>query len=129
MTNPRGEYPKSEYGNFEIIDSIGVPHPYCITAAHVVYASDHHNGMLDKTAMEGAESNGVRCGMRGCQLTFKEHETALLVACYLGIKDKDDKVNPELHAFLLACKDEAEKHGYTGFTFLDRRNEHDDTIH
>lgn len=106
-------YPKTE--NFEVVDTIGVPHPFMISSPHVVYASDHHSGMLTAEAIRGLEkSKGNRpsCGMLGCQLKYDEHEQALLVKC----KSKD---NDLLKEYLLSIKDLCESHGFAGFAFLD----------
>ncbi len=112
----KGSYGKSASGNFEVVDVIGVPHPYMITAKHVAHASDR-GGILNPDAVESAESHGARCGQRGCTLSYKEHEQALLVNCKIDIKGEDGKASPELHQYLLGIKDEATKNGYAGFAF------------
>ena len=112
----KGLYLKSE--NFEITDTIAVPHPYCITPKHVGIASDQFSGRLGEEAIAAAEKQGVRCGMRGCMLDYKKHEQALLVSCRAPLKNSDGTVNPELHKFLLDNKPECEKHGYAGFAFI-----------
>lgn len=114
----KGTYVKSEH--FEITDTIGVPHPYCVTAEHVGEAADHHGGILGEAAIEAGEKKGITCGMRGCQLSYKQHEQALLVACRAPLKSSDGLPNPELHKFLLDNKAEAEKNNYAGFAFLDK---------
>lgn len=122
----------SEKNNFQIIDTIGVPHPYCITPKHVTIASDDHMGMLGKEAIEDAEKQGVQCGTKfkdggQCNLPYNEHKQALLVECkqemYIGKPDKDNKVkwNPELHKWLNLIKDKTEKMHFAGFSFLDAR--------
>jgi len=120
----RARYGASEQGNFYVCDTIGVPHPYCITGKHVAHAADHFGGMLGKEAIEDAERDDATCGVRGCTLTFAEHETALLVACRVEIKGDDGKAHPELHAYLLAVKERCEADRYAGFAFVregDRR--------
>ncbi len=117
----RESYGYSSKGNFSVMDTIGVPHPFCITPKHVVHASDHCCGMLGKESM-----NAAPCGMRfrgggRCQLSADEHETALLVACKADMKGVDGKVNPELHEYLLSIKDQATQDGFVGFSFLDKR--------
>jgi len=123
MSEPKfkGTYPESEH--FKVIDSISVPHQYCITPRHIAYASDHHSGILDKAAMEGAEGLGVKCGVPGCQLLLADHEQALLIECTAAMDGDDGKANPELHKLLLEIKDEATANGYAGFAFLDKRKE------
>jgi hypothetical protein len=114
----KGTYTESEH--FKIIDSIGVPHPYCITPKHVEVASDSFGGMLGEAAIEAAEKKGAHCGMRSCQLSFKQHEQALIVECRAPLKINGE-ANPELHKFLLDNKAECEKNNYAGFAFLDKR--------
>ncbi len=108
------KYGKSEHGNFEIVDSLGIPHPYCITPKHVKAASDHNSGMLDP---EICEKYGAKCGVRGCKLKWNEHEKALLVSCKKDIKGSDGKGDPELVKWLNDIKDQATKDGYGGFAF------------
>lgn len=48
---------KSKNGNYEVDDSIGVPHPYCITAGHVTWAADHWGERLGPEAIKDAEAN------------------------------------------------------------------------
>lgn len=113
----KGTFVKSEH--FEIIDTIGVPHPYCITPKHVVWASDHHCGRLgDEAIREAEERGGAKCGVRDCYLSYAEHEQALVVGCKAELKI-DGEVNPELHQFLLDNKEEAERNHYAGFAFKD----------
>ena len=104
---------------FRIIDTIGVPHPYCITPRHVVMASDHHNGILGVRAIEDAERLGTKCGVRGCRLLYKQHEQALLVEV-----DDDRELNdiPELTPYLLSCKDLAIEGKYAGFSVIKKRS-------
>ena len=113
----KGQYGQSEHGNFKVIDTIGVPHPYCIMPKHVSVAADHHSGILDEAAIIDAESRGAKCGTCKGKLSYKEHEQALLVGCKLEIKDAAGMVCPELHQYLLTIKDEATKNGYAGFAF------------
>lgn len=113
-------YPPSDMGNFYVKDTIGVPHPYCIGARHVVYVSDHRGRKL---SAEANEASGVPCQMKtswggNCQLTYDEHETALLIACKIEMKHTDGTVVSELLEFLLAIKDQCESDGYAGFAFI-----------
>lgn len=117
----RARYGKSEHGNFAVVDTIGVPHPYMITAKHVVHASDHFFGRLDEAAIEAAEKAGAKCGICKGKLKWSEHKHALLVSCKLPLKD-GDKACPELHAYLLKCKPLCEEDGHVGFAFHDDRS-------
>jgi len=111
-------YGRSESGNFWIKDTIGVPHPFCITPRHVQIADDHHGGMLGESALQEADRLGVQCGMRGCRLSFSEHERALLISCKLELKGEDGKINLELFDYIKACGPLCEQDGYAGFAFL-----------
>jgi hypothetical protein len=112
------EYSKSENGNFYIVDSIGVPHPYCIGSRHVAHAADHHMGMLDQYAIKSAEKLGIKCQVRGCNLSYEQHEQALLICCKKDLKS-NDKINPELHKWLLSIKDKVDSEKkYAGFSFI-----------
>lgn len=113
------KYPKSEHGNYAVVDTIGVPHPYCIGARHVAHASDRFGGMLGKEAIESAERNGIHCQTCKGQLSFKQHEKALLVKCDGPLTVEDGKAAPELHAYLLSIKGQCEADGYVGFAFLE----------
>lgn len=115
------KYGKSEKSNFRVIDTIPVPHPYCITPRHVGHAADRFGGLLSPKALEDAEKHGARCDICKGRLKFKEHETALLIECRAEIKGKDGKVDPELHAYLLRIKEMAEQDCYAGFTFMRAR--------
>ena len=108
---------ESSQGNFFIKDSIGVPHPYCLTPKHVEVAADHHGGMLGEAAIEHAERLGAKCGICKGKLTWKQHEQAVLIGCKAELKDEGGTVNPELHQYLLKLKPLVEGH-YAGFAFL-----------
>ena len=116
---PAGAQGAVRVEHFEITDTIGVPHPYCITPKHVTEAADHWGGRLGEEAIKATErKHGRSCGMRGCNLDYEEHEQALVVSCRAPLKGADGATNPELHQMLLANKDECEKNGYAGFAFV-----------
>lgn len=117
----KGKYGRSEKGMFEAIDSIGVPHPYCVGPRHVGHAADHFGGRLGKEAIESGERCGIGCCTPECQLCFSEHEQALVIACYKELKDAEGKADPELHQYLLKIKEMAVENGYAGFVFWDKR--------
>ena len=113
-------YGESEHHNFRIIDSIGIPHPYCITVKHLKYNSSIYLNI------EEAESKGAVCGI--CKnihrkhpdkpiLSYKEHREALLVECDIEI-NLDGKTPPELQDYITNIKDIAKKNGYVGFAFI-----------
>lgn len=118
------KFGKSKKGNFEIIDTIANPHPYCLTPKHVAMAHDNFNGRLGPDAIKAAENKQIYCYT--CKeinrkqqlpiLSYDEHKHGLLVACY-----KDMMISQylkEAKAFLLKIKAEVEKDGYDGFVFL-----------
>ena len=116
---------ESENKNFSVKDSIGVPHPYCITPKHIDVASDEFMGMLGKEAIARAEEKGVVCDI--CKkanikngtaiLSYEEHQQALLINCKKDIQ-KDEEAKKELQEYLLKIKDKATKKGFVGFAFL-----------
>lgn len=107
------KYPKTK--KFRIKDTIGVPHPYCITPKHVGFAADNFGGMLDKDAIIQAEKHGAKCGICKGKLSYEEHKQALLVE----VKDKRElKEIPELKDYLLSIREQAVKDGFKGFAFI-----------
>jgi len=114
-------YDASEHGNFAVIDTIGVPHAYCIGPKHVEYASKYRCGVLDEDAIKAAERGGAKCCTCHGQLAYKQHEIALLVECKAELRGEDGNTNPELHAYLLQCKPNCEADGYVGFAFIEAK--------
>jgi hypothetical protein len=114
-------YGKSEAGNFFVMDTIGVPHPFTVGPAHITHAQKF-GGVLSKECIEDLERTTKQssCLHRGCRLKLEEHNQALLIECRADMKS-DGKINPELHAYLLAAKPLAEEDKYAGFAFVDRR--------
>lgn len=110
-------YPKTE--KFEVIDTIGTPHPFCITERHVAHAADHFCGLLDKFSIEDLErKTGPSCGVKGCNLKYSEHEQALLIEVN---DDRDLNDIPELKDYLLECKPICESDGCVGFAFKQKK--------
>lgn len=106
------KYPKT--AQFEVVDTIGVPHPYCITPKHVGWASDHWGGRLGKEAIRDSEKNGARCDICKGKLSYDEHETAILIE----VRDNRElKAIPELKDFLLSIKEMTEKDKFVGWAF------------
>jgi len=114
------KYPKTD--KFEVIDTIGVPHPYCITPKHVQYAADFYSGLLGTEAIKEAEKHGATCNIckvankkNGAKiLSLEEHETALLIE----VNDPRDLNDiPELKEYLLKIKKRAEEDKFAGFAF------------
>ena len=113
----KGVYGKSKENNFKVIDTIGVPHSYGISAEHLKF----NEGMY--LNIEQAESKGAVCFIckrlnktKGNEiLSYKEHKQVLLIECKKEIKD--DK---EIKDYLLKIKDKATKNNYVGFCFLNK---------
>jgi len=113
---------KSEQNNFYAVDSIGVPHPYCITPKHLEYCESMY---LNAESIARAESKGAKCDI--CRklnrkygnpiLSYAEHKQALLIECKTEIQT-ETKNNPELKAYLLKIKELTEKHGFEGWAFI-----------
>lgn len=110
-------YGASEHGNFYVVDTIGVPHPYCIGVRHVAHASDRFGGILGEAAIRSAEMAGIHCAICEGKLSYDQHEQAALVACKIEAK-VDGHAVPELHDYLLKVKSLAEQDGYAGFAFV-----------
>lgn len=113
----KAKLPQSEHGNFRVKDTIGVPHPYMIGAKHVGFAADHHGGMLGEAAIEAGERQGIVCEICKGKLTYKQHETAILIECDFDVSAQPEH-KPELHAYLLALKPMVEEAKYAGFAFM-----------
>lgn len=103
------------------VESVSLPHPYCITSRHVVFAADHRGGMLTAEAIDAAERAGARCGMPGCNLKHDEHEQMLTMFIAVPPQHQRDlNACPGLHAYLLSIKEQAQALGVQGFAFPTR---------
>lgn len=115
------QYGSSSNNNFKVVDTIGVPHPYCISPKHLQYNDSMYLGSEQIIKMEKDHDN-VRCDIclnnhdHDKILLFEEHKQALLVECKADIKNNDD-----LKEYLLSIKDLADKNNFVGFAFLDKR--------
>jgi len=125
MTNVKGDYGKSAKGHFRVIDSIGVPHPYCIGPEHLQYNDSIYIGAEQIRRMEKQHPTKVHCMVKGCNLSYDEHEQGLIIECKVSMVDPNNNNNtrPELYNYLLQIKEEAEENGYVGFAFLDKTQE------
>lgn len=117
----KGEYGTSERGNFAVIDTIGVPHYYCITLKHLEKSTGIYLD-IEEAERWGAACNTCKQNARhgGKILSYKEHGLALLVECAVDFKGNEE-VEKELRAWLLKIKDEAERNRYVGFAFVCRQ--------
>ena len=123
------KYGISKNGNFSVIDTVGVPHPYCITSKHLQTGRMYLGADAIREAEEKYKAvcdicrKRVKKGLQPKILTYDEHKQALLVECKKDIHDPEDKtkMNPELHEYLLGIKELAKQEKYEGFVFLDKR--------
>jgi hypothetical protein len=115
-------YGASEHGNYYVIDTMGVPHPYVIGARHVGHAADRFGGVLGDAAIRSGEMAGIHCAMKGCKLSYDQHEKAALVCCKVEGNGADGKINAELHDYLIKVKPLAEEDHYAGFAFIMEKN-------
>lgn len=111
-------YPKTD--KFRVKDTIGVPHPYCITSKHL----EHSTGIY--LNIPEAESKGAVCDICKTRnkkygepiLSYEQHEQALLIEVN---DDRELKDIPELHPYLLSIKEQCTKDGCVGFAFVQKR--------
>lgn len=99
-------------------ETVGIPHPYCITPKHVAWASDHCGGMLGAAAIREAEEKaGASCEIcrkqGGGILKYDDHESPLTL--FVAVPHHDLNAIPGLHAYLMAVK--AAGLGVQGFAF------------
>lgn len=113
------EYPFTEM--FCVIDTLPVPHPYCISSRHVVYASEHNGGMLTAESIRRAEKFGkAKCFTCKGKLSYDEHKQALLVEVN-DPENRELKDVPGLNEYLLSIKEQTEKDGFEGWAFTTRK--------
>lgn len=103
------------------LETVGMPHPYCITPRHVAVASDRFGGRLGEEAIKYAEKNGVYCDIckknKGEILPYEKHEQllTLFLNCPKAFKNNLNNI-PGLYAYLLMIKEK--NLGIDGFAFL-----------
>lgn len=121
------DYGTSKNGNFFIIDSLGVPHPYMITPKHLEFNGDsiyldieraeknsqqaHPNNILKQAVCDICKSLHFKNSSYKI-LSYDEHQRVLLVNCKMAIQD-----NEELKTYLLKIKEKATKNKFIGFAF------------
>lgn len=111
MNEKLKNYPKTEH--FEVVDTMGVPHPFCITHHHIAFESE--SVYLDGKRIKRYEKsigNRPSCGMKGCNLMYDQHEQALAVRCKTGDKDL-------LKTYLESIVKQCEADGFAGFVLID----------
>lgn len=115
-SNPKYQkYGQSENGNFWIHESIGVPHSYTVTPKHINYCADNCQSSISDYSLQECDNNGIKCGYPQCNLSFKEHEQALIVACKIDPK----KAENEIKDYLSKINETVEKDGFVGYSFMD----------
>lgn len=113
--------PADSLFNLQKIDTVSLPHPYCITPKHIKIASDHFGGILDKAAIIEAEKRGAACDIcrtSGTILSYDKHES--LTTLFIEIpKEFQRDLNdcPGLHGYLFTNKGAMENLGIQGFAF------------
>jgi hypothetical protein len=105
------EYIETE--KFKCVKSINMPHPFTTSEAHETLASDEFGGILSNECIEEAEKRGIPCGIRDCDLPFKEHKKAIIVKVKSREELKD--VVDELQKYLMFIRDKAKSDGFDGF--------------
>jgi len=122
-------YPSTD--KFKVIDTIGVPHPYCITPKHLQYnptmildiaeaerrsKEAHPNDPRRWAVCEICRKLSKKTGKN--ILPYEEHKRALLIE----VNDpRELKDIPELQPYLLSIKEQCEKEGYAGFAFTQKK--------
>lgn len=104
-------------GFFKVFDTHTncTPHPFCITSRHVVYAADHCCGRISEWAMDECEKRGIKCGVSGCQLPFKDHTSEEILLLQLTRHLSSDEASTELKKLT----DVLDKNGFAGLTFVE----------
>lgn len=101
--------------NFFIKDTIGNPHPYCITHKHITGEDVY----LDKDVIMRLEREGkAKCGVRGCNLSYEEHEIGLLIGCKKDMNESEE-LKEEFQEYVKHMIPFMEKYKYNGFVLLD----------
>ena len=111
------KYPKTDM--FQIINNMGIPHTYCIGNKHLNHASKYFNGVLNTEVIKDLEKTGNHyCYVKGCSLSYAEHEIALIVEVNF---DGDINDAPGLQEYLSSCLVQAQEDGATGFAFVQKK--------
>lgn len=117
---------ESENGNYKIIDTIPIPHPYMVTSKHLEYNRDEmYLGIEQIERME--KEHGPLCGQRinahrdQCTLKYGDHKSGLLIQCKLPMTSPEDKTkfNDELYKYMLKIKENLDTKKFDGFGFVD----------
>jgi len=117
MPNRFVKYPQTE--TFRVIDTITLPHNYCVTKGLISFASKRLDGNLSPDAIMDYElsKGGPTCGKPGCALLYKQHKISLVIeVAYQGELHEA----PMLKEYVESCTAQALCDGVTGFTFVQR---------
>jgi hypothetical protein len=104
------------------VESVFVPHPYCITPRHLTGKSIY----LNEETIRDAEKNNnavcdicrklVKAGRQKNIMSFDEHQKALTL--FIEVPDNEDLNSvPDLHEYLLKIKPVLIKYGIDGIAF------------
>jgi hypothetical protein len=111
--------PQGSVFSLRKVETVSLPHPYCITPKHVAWAADHFGGMLSKDAIRDAEKHGAQCDIcrvRHERLTIDQHESQMTL--FVQVPDNQDlNAIPGLHKYLFENKATFEAAGIQGFAF------------
>jgi len=117
LIKKHGESSKS---NFSITDTIPIPHSYMITSKHLEYNDSMYLGKKEIELME--KEHGSLCGQRDCNLKYEDHKSGLLILCKIPMSQKNNKnrLNKELHVYLMEIKKTLDLKKFEGFVFIDK---------
>lgn len=91
------------------------PHPYTTSPEHIAFASDNYLGMLGEEALIAADAKGIKCGVTGCQVSYKEHTNDIVLILSL----KKDLVKDEVQPMFTEVAGILEENNIDGFAFVE----------
>ena len=121
---------KSKHGNYFIEDSIGTPHPYCITEKHItgefmslgdseIKQLESKNGCMCGMYVDNSGNyvNGYRSGYHKCNVPYEEHTSDLV--CFLKLSRNG--TNDEANSILKELVDNLGENYIDGFSFIETK--------
>lgn len=91
------------------------PHPYVVGVKLVTFVADHHGGMLTEAAIRAAETAGITCAEKNCQLRYHEHTFDKVLFLQLKQDIPHDIASDELKKLVETC----EEYGIVGLVFVE----------
>lgn len=120
MSDKFSKYLKTD--KFKVVDSITLPHTYCMGNKVLGYISTNFNGKDIRKAVETYEKVfGPSCTEEGCNLTIEEHVLALAIE--VDTDDEEIQMTPGLFEYLNSITDMAKKSGVKGFVYVHKAKE------